>query len=66
MSENETTSKTSPIQTAVMAVIYLAGFAWIIYSSDKLWVKILFGVLGLFLLVGIINRIRGKDGDDEE
>ncbi|MDX9846851.1 MAG: hypothetical protein RBT74_07715 [Tenuifilaceae bacterium] len=66
MPENETTSKTSPIQTAVMAVIYFAGFAWIIYSSDKLWVKILFGVLGLFLLVGTINRIRGKDGDDEE
>lgn len=66
MAENETTSKTSPIQTAVMAVIYLAGFAWIIYSSEKMWVKILFGVLGLFLLIGVINRIRGRDEEDEE
>ncbi len=65
MADNETTTKSSPIQTAVMAVAYLAGFAWIICTSEKLWVKILFGVLGLFLLVGVINRVRGKDDEEE-
>jgi hypothetical protein len=50
----------------LLVVAYLAGFGWIIYSSEKMWVKIFFGVMGFLLVIGFIARITGNADDKEE
>jgi hypothetical protein len=64
MRTNDKSFKT--IYNILLFVAYLAGFGWIIYSTEKMWVKIFFGVMGFLLVIGFIARITGNAHDTEE
>jgi len=42
----------------LMVVVYLAMFAWFYFNTDNIIYKIFFAVMGIFLIVGLIDKIR--------
>ncbi len=66
MDKNPSTSKDSKGKAITLSLLYLAGFGWAVYSADKLWVKIFFGVMGFLLFIGVVDKIWGKSENDND
>lgn len=57
--------KSSIITVILVGLVHLAVFGWIVYTNEKILYKILFGVMGVFLFIGIVDKIRGKSPDED-
>ena len=66
MTDNtKTTPKSSAVTVILIGLVHLVVFGWIVYTNEKMLYKILFGVMGVFLFIGIVDKIRGKSPDEE-
>jgi predicted PurR-regulated permease PerM len=57
--EKEISRKKKAI-TAVIVAVYLLAFYWFFRNTSQVWVQILMGTMGIFLLIGLMDFLRKK------
>lgn len=54
------------ITIILIGIVHLVAFGWLAYSTDKMLYKIFFGVMGVLLFIGIVDKIKEKPKIDSE
>ena len=52
--------KPTSLYTTLVVILYLVGFVFFILRTESTFWKVFFGVMGLFLTLGLINQYREK------